>query len=95
MRDLWAADPAVRGSAPFFSNYTGGPKLEIGMLVYPGMFMLDLADPLAVFESLMNRDIHLLWKNPDPVSSEKPEHPALVPICRPRVSAIVRKIWTC
>lgn len=59
---------------------TGGRHLKIGMLVYPGMFMLDLAGPLAVFESLMNRDIHLLWKNLDPVGSENPAQRALMPV---------------
>ncbi len=51
-----------------------GPKLEIGMLVYPGMFLQDLVGPLTVFEALMNRDIHL------PVGPEKPEHPGMIPV---------------
>lgn len=63
-----------------YAELTGGEKLTIGMLVYPGMFPLDLVGPLAVFESLMNRDIHLLWKNLDPVGNEKPEHKALIPV---------------
>jgi cyclohexyl-isocyanide hydratase len=45
----------------------GHPKATIGMLVYPGMYLQDLVGPLAVFESLMQRDIHLLWKNLDPI----------------------------
>lgn len=45
----------------------GHPKATIGMLVYPGMFLQDLIGPLTVFESLMQRDIHLLWKNLDPI----------------------------
>lgn len=57
-----------------------GPKLEIGMLVYPGMFLQDLVGPLTMFEALMNRDIHLLWKNLQPVGPEKPEHPGLIPV---------------
>lgn len=57
-----------------------GPKLEIGMLVYPGMFLQDLVGPLTMFEALMNRDIHLLWKNRQPVGPEKPEHPGLIPV---------------
>jgi cyclohexyl-isocyanide hydratase len=57
-----------------------GPKLEIGMLVYPGMFLQDLVGPLTMFEALMNRDIHLLWKNREPVGPEKPEHPGLIPV---------------
>jgi cyclohexyl-isocyanide hydratase len=57
-----------------------GPKLKIGMLVYPGMFLMDLVGPLSVFEALMNRDIHLLWKDKQPVANEKPEHPGLIPV---------------
>lgn len=57
-----------------------GPKLEIGLLVYPGMFLQDLVGPLTMFEALMNRDIHLLWKNRQPVGPEKPEHPGLIPV---------------
>ncbi len=57
-----------------------GPKLEIGLLIYPGMFLQDLVGPLTMFEALMNRDIHLLWKNRQPVGPEKPEHPGLIPV---------------
>jgi cyclohexyl-isocyanide hydratase len=57
-----------------------GPKLEIGMLVYPGMFLQDLVGPLTMFEALMNRDIHLVWKNRQPVGPEKSEHPGMIPV---------------
>ncbi len=60
--------------------FGAGPKLTIGMLVYPGMFLQDLVGPLAMFESLMNREIHLLWKTRDVVANERPEHPALIPV---------------
>lgn len=63
-----------------YAELTGGPKIIIGMLVYPGMFLLDMAGPLAVFESLMNREIHLLWKNLGPVGGENPEHKTLIPV---------------
>jgi len=63
-----------------YAELTGGAKLTIGMLVYPGMFLQDLVGPLAVFESLMNRDIHLVWKDINPVGNEKPEHPVLIPV---------------
>jgi cyclohexyl-isocyanide hydratase len=64
-----------------YDALTGGPKLTIGMLVYPGMFLQDLVGPLAVFEALMNREIHLLWKNLDPVGNEQPGPPAaLIPV---------------
>lgn len=54
-----------------------GPQLQIGLLVYPGMFLQDLVGPLTMFEALMKRDIHLLWKNREPVGPEKPQHPGL------------------
>lgn len=50
-----------------YADFTGGPKLTLGLLVYPGMFLQDLVGPLTLFEALMNRDIHLLWKNLEPV----------------------------
>jgi cyclohexyl-isocyanide hydratase len=63
-----------------YANLTGGPKVTIGMLVYPGMFLQDLVGPLAVFEAMMNREIHLLWKNTDPVGNEQPGPAALIPV---------------
>lgn len=68
-----------------YASLTGGDKVTIAMLVYPGMFLQDLVGPLAMFEALMNRDIHLVWKNLDLVSNEKPEHPALIPV-RPTIT---------
>jgi cyclohexyl-isocyanide hydratase len=56
------------------------PTAKIGMLVYPGMYLMDLAGPLAVFEALMHREIHLLWKDKTPVANEKPEHQHFIPV---------------
>lgn len=53
-----------------YGSFMTGPQLSIGMVVYPGMFLLDLVGPLTVFEALMNREIHLLWKDLNPVKSE-------------------------
>ncbi|MDD2828100.1 MAG: DJ-1/PfpI family protein [Sulfuricurvum sp.] len=52
-----------------YSDLSGGEHLIIGMLVYPEMYLLDFVGPLSVFESLMNREIHLIWKNSEPISS--------------------------
>ena len=52
-----------------YGSFMAGPKLTIGLVVYPGMFLLDLVGPLTVFEALMNRKIHLLWKDLNPVQS--------------------------
>ncbi len=39
----------------------------IGLMVYPGMFLQDVIGPLTVFQNLMAKDIHLLWKEPGPI----------------------------
>jgi cyclohexyl-isocyanide hydratase len=63
-----------------YRHLSDGPKLTIGMLAYPGMFPMDLVGPLTVFEAMMNREIHILWKDLKPVGGEKPEHKSLLPI---------------
>lgn len=63
-----------------YAPLLGGDKLSIGLVLYPGMFLQDLVGPLTVFEALMNRDIHLLWKNLEPVGSEGPKQTALIPV---------------
>lgn len=75
-----SADAHHRQAIQKYDSLTGGDKLVIGMLVYPGMFLQDLIGPLTVFEALMNKDIHLLWKNTDPVGNEPGQPKALVPI---------------
>ena len=37
-------------------------------------------DAMQRYEALMNRDIHLLWKNLDVVAGDKPETPVLIPV---------------
>ena len=75
-----AADAHHLDAINRYASLTGGPKLTIGMLVYPGMFLQDLVGPLTVFEALMNRDIHLLWKNTDAVGNEGSGSKALIPV---------------
>jgi len=45
----------------------GGPPQQIGMLLYPGMFALDLVGPHAFLSGLMGVQVHLLWKTKEPV----------------------------
>lgn len=52
-----------------YGSFMSAPKLVIGMVLYPGMFLQDLVGPLTVFESLMNREVHLIWKDLHPVKS--------------------------
>jgi cyclohexyl-isocyanide hydratase len=44
-----------------------GSPLQIGMLLYPGMYALDLVGPHAFLAALPNVETHLLWKTLDPV----------------------------
>lgn len=44
------------------------PPLEIGMLLYPGLTLLDLIGPATVFSWFSN--IHLVWKTTDLVRSD-------------------------
>lgn len=46
----------------------GGPRLTIALMPYPGMFLQDLVGPLTMFEALLNRDVHLVWKNREPIT---------------------------
>ena len=75
-----SADAQHQDAMQRYAALTGGDKLTIGMVLYPGMFLQDLVGPLTVFEALMNRDIHLLWKNLEPVGSEGQKQTALIPV---------------
>lgn len=75
-----SADTHHQHAIKKYESLTGGDKLVIGMLVYPSMFLQDLIGPLTVFESLMNKEIHLLWKDTEPVGNEPGQPAALVPV---------------
>lgn len=64
-----SADKDHQASMAKHSDLMGGKQLTIGMIAYPGMFLQDLVGPLTVFEALMNRDIHLIWKDKKEVST--------------------------
>jgi len=46
-----------------------GSRLQIGMLLYPGLSALDLVGPHPFFAELPNSQVHLLWKDLNPVAS--------------------------
>lgn len=75
-----SADAHHQDAMERYASLTGGDKVVIGMVLYPGMFLQDLVGPLAVFESLMNREIHLLWKDKNLVGNEGPNQTALIPV---------------
>ncbi len=43
---------------------------QIGMIIFPGMTKLDFAGPLEVFSRLPNTNVHVLWKDLDPVITD-------------------------
>jgi cyclohexyl-isocyanide hydratase len=75
-----AVDAHSHDAMQRYAALLSGDKLTIGLVLYPGMFLQDLVGPLTVFEALMNRDIHLLWKNLEPVGSEGAKQTALIPV---------------
>lgn len=49
-------------------SYTGCRPLSVGMVLYPGFTLLDLAGPQTVFG--LNGQTHLIWKSMDPVTTD-------------------------
>ncbi len=47
-----------------------GKRIEIGILIYPGMTQLDVTGPFEVLARLPNVRVHLLWKRIEPVVSD-------------------------
>ncbi len=50
------------------ADVTQAPPLQVAMLIYPGMTLLDLAGPQAALG--MHGKTHLVWKNLDPVPTD-------------------------
>lgn len=48
-----------------------GPRLQMAMLVYPQFTALDLIGPHTMLASLMNVDVHLVWKDKRPVPTDR------------------------
>lgn len=55
------------GAAMLTPMTSSATPLQIGMLLYPGMYALDLVGPHAFLAGLPNVETHLLWKTLDPV----------------------------
>jgi cyclohexyl-isocyanide hydratase len=49
-------------------SYTGCKPISVGMLLYPGFTLLDLAGPQTAFG--INGQTHLLWKTMEPVPTD-------------------------
>src|ERR1700710_219379 len=56
-------------SEPLSAGGSAASPLQIGMLLYPGMYALDLVGPHAFLAGLPNVETHLLWKSPEPVAT--------------------------
>jgi cyclohexyl-isocyanide hydratase len=52
------------------SNNTTNAPLHVGMLIYPEMTAIDMVAPQLIFTNLPNAQVHLIWKNMDPVRSD-------------------------
>ncbi len=54
---------------PVSTNGTPGPRPQVGMLLYPGLTLLDLVGPHTALSPLM--DVHLVWRSRDePISTD-------------------------
>ncbi len=45
-------------------------RLQIGLLLFPRLTQLDLTGPFEVFARLPDTDVHLVWKDVEPVTSD-------------------------
>ncbi|HTN04105.1 MAG TPA: DJ-1/PfpI family protein [Planctomycetaceae bacterium] len=63
-----AADAKVQLSEMKFPPMHTGRKPEIGMLVYPGLTLMDMLGPQTVLSTSCN--VHLVWKNDDLIESD-------------------------
>lgn len=74
VRSSQATEPSVQAhqhpEMAGFEDLMNQPTVKVGMLVYPGMFLMDLVGPLSVFDSLMNKEIHLIWKDLKPIAAQ-------------------------
>lgn len=61
-----------------FENFLSQQKVTVGMVVYPGMFLMDLVGPLGVFDSLMNKEIHFIAKDLQPIPAQQSQSGPLI-----------------
>ncbi len=91
------AAPAQKGSSSKTDDtQPQSARVSIGMLVYPGMFLQDLIGPLTVFEAMKQADIHLLWKDRNPLPQIEEESSGSISVtpttafrdCPPRLDVL-------
>lgn len=62
--------PAVALGVNLANGETMTERVQIGFLLFPGLTQLDMTGPFEVFARLPDADVHLAWKNTDPVTSD-------------------------
>src|SRR4051794_23947806 len=55
-------------AASAFCAHDGG--MDIGMLLFPGLTQLDLTGPFEVFHRIPGANVHLVWKDTQPVKGD-------------------------
>lgn len=67
-RTAGAADQPRAAGENRFHPIHGGRRPEIGMLLYPGLTLMDLLGPQTVFATSAN--VHLVWKTKDVIETD-------------------------
>ncbi len=80
---------AIQGEEFHIKRAADRPKPKVAMLLYPGLTLLDLVGPHTALAA--SCDVHLVWKNKDPLMSDSGV------VLRPDItsrSRNARPIWT-
>lgn len=66
------AEQIPSASAQSNPKYSQNPnrRLQIGMVIFPRMIAQDFVGPHTVFAAMTNTDVHLVWKDLDPVKTD-------------------------
>ncbi len=64
-----ASAPGTTGAATPASDTP--PKVQVGLLLFPQLLLLDLVGPWEVFSSVPHASTHLVWKTLEPVTAAK------------------------
>jgi cyclohexyl-isocyanide hydratase len=70
-RETQAAGPTPADANRAMEEAMRGPRLQLAMLVYPQFTALDLIGPHTFLAALMNVDVHLVWKDKQPVPIDR------------------------
>jgi len=65
------AKPTLEDANRAMEEAMRGPRLQMAMLVYPQFTALDLIGPHTMLAGLMNVDVHLVWKDKQPIPVDR------------------------